>query len=277
MNRIIAKKIISEDVIKFEISTSIPINDIKPSQYIILRMKKNGDGFALSVVKTNAEKEIITVIVSVTDESTRQLANLNAGDTQFEIEGPFGYPAQIENFGTVLCIGRESGIVPLLPVLTALRVAGNQIISVLSAPLKDGIILQNEIKAISDEVITITDDGSSGEKRSICQVVGQTMRNNRINQVFIFGTAKSIKETCSHTIKNNIQTQAVLYMGKPIKNGVHGIFKVTNCGCPRSVCVDGFNFNAWYPNFEEMIKRFGEAELEIQGRVNILNEVNVPN
>jgi NAD(P)H-flavin reductase len=269
MNRIVTKKSISEDLVKLEIRTSIAVNNIQPGQYIILRMEENEPGIPLPVVKTNAEKETITVIVSVTDENNRQLANMNEGNSIFGIEGPFGYPAQIENFGTVLCIGRGPGIIALLPVLNSLRAIGNQIVTVLSAQSKDGIILENEIKAVSDEVITITDDGSYGEKESIYQVVGQVLRNNRINQVFVIGTAKTIKETCSHTTKNNIPTQAVLHLGKTVENGAHGIFRVSICGSGKAVCVDGFNFNAWYPNFEEMIKRFGSSELGIQSTLKV--------
>lgn len=276
MSRIIAKKSISEQLVRFEISTSIPVKDIKPGQYIILRGDQNEFGFALPVIKTNTETGTVTVMVSVRDDTTHQLENLNAGDTHFEIEGPFGYQARIENFGTVLCIGRGSGIVSLLPVLASLRSAGNNVITVLSASSKEEIILQNEINAISDEVIILTDDGSSGEKGSICHMVGQVLKDNQINHVFVFGTAKAIKETCAQATKYNLQTQAVLYLGKPVKNGIHGIFKVSICGIVRSVCVDGFNFNAWYPNFDELIKRFGKVDLELHARVNKLNELSVP-
>ena len=276
MNRIIARKIVSENIVQFEISTSIPVNGILPGQYIILRMDQNETGFALPVIRTNVEKETITLMVSVTDDLTAQLASLRTGSTHFELKGPFGYGAHIENFGTVLCIGRGSGILLLLPVLKALRAAGNQVIAILSASSKEGIFLQNEISAVSDEVITITDDGTCGEKGSICQVAGQALKNNRIQHVFVIGSAKTIKQTCSLTTKYNIQTQAVLYMGNPIKNGSHGIFRVSNCGNVRSVCVDGYNFNGWYPNFDEMIKRFAEVDPQLQDKVNILNQTTVP-
>jgi len=269
MNKIIAKKGISEDLVKFEISTPIAVNEIKPGQYIILTVEKNGMGIPVAVLKTNSEKETITLIISATDAFTRQLTEQNTGSEIFGIDGPFGYPAQIENFGTVLCIGHGSGIVPLLPVLTSLHATGNQIITVLSAQTKEGIILENEIKAISDEVITITDDGSYGEKNSVCQIVGQTLRTNKINQVFVVGSAITVKETCSLTIKYDIPIQAILYLNKPDKNTGHGIFKVSICGSAKAVCVDGFNFNAYYPNFEEMIKRFGREDLGIPHRINV--------
>jgi NAD(P)H-flavin reductase len=204
------------------------------------------------------------------------LTDLIVGSTLFGIEGPFGYPALIENFGTVLCVGRGSGIIALLPVLNSLRVAGNRILTILSARSKDEILLQDEIKAISDEVITITDEGSCGEKISICQAVGQVVRNNRISQVFVIGTAKTIKETCSHATKNNIRVQAILHIGRTVEHGAHGIFRVSSCGSGRSVCVDGFSFNAYYLNFEEMIKRFGSEEFDMTGKLRVPNKENIP-
>jgi len=276
MNRILSKKYISDDLVKFEISTTMPLKTINPGQYIILKLKSIEVGYPLPVIKTNVEKETITLIVLVTDVCNRPLADLDAGSTHFEIDGPFGYPAQIQNYGTVLCIGRCSGIIPLLPVLNALRQDGNQVISVLSAPSKEGIILHKEINATSDEVIIITDDGTYGGKRNISQVLGQTLRSNPINQVIVMGSSFIIKETCSLTTKYNIQTQAGMYMEKPMQNGVHGIFKVSICGNAKSVCVDGFNFNAWYANFDEMLNRFGEGNLEIQSKVKVLNQTTVP-
>ncbi|HAQ19364.1 MAG TPA: hypothetical protein DCR40_09065 [Prolixibacteraceae bacterium] len=275
MNKIIAKKRISDEVVKFEIRTSIAINEIRIGHYVILQDEKGEHEISVPVVKTDPEKETITVIVHSANDAAKHFAELNPGNEIVGIEGPFGYPAQIENFGNVLCIGREQGIVPLLPVLTSLHAAGNRIITILSSPTKEGIILENEIKAISDEVITLTDDGSYGEKGSVCQVMTQTMRTNIMNQVIAFGPATTIQITCAHTIKYNIPTQAILYLKNAGKNTGHGIFKVSICGSTRVVCVDGYNFNAYYPNFGEMIKRFGHEE-EIPYKINACNEINIP-
>lgn len=276
MNRIIAKKSISEDLVKFEIRTSIAVNEVKVGQYVILTVEKNQPEIPLAVLRTDSEKETITVIVYANDEYTRRLIELKSGSEIFAIEGPFGYPAKIENFGSVLCVGRGPGIVMLLPILNSLRAAGNRISTILSAQTKEGIILENEIKAVSNEVITITDDGSFGEKSSVCQAMIQTMKTIKTDQVFAIGPPTTIKVTCAHTTKYNIPAQAILYLKQADKNTGHGIFKVSICGSAKAVCVDGFNFNAWYPNFEEMIKRFGREELDIPCRMNLTAEVNMP-
>ena len=260
MNRIVSKRSISEGLVKFEIKAPIAIKNIQTGQYIIIRIEGNKPGIPLTIVKNDVDKDTFTVIVSVTDEATRQFAKLHEGNSNIEIEGPFGYPAKIENFGTVLCVGQGPGIIALLPVLASLRSAGNRIVTVLSAHSKEGIVLHNEINALSDELITITDDGSFGEKSTVCQALGQVVQNNRINQVFVIGSAKAIKETCSHASKNNIPGQTALYLERTFESGAHVIFRVSICGSGRAVCVDGFNFNAWFPNFEEMIKRFGNGD-----------------
>lgn len=274
MNKIIAKKSISEDIIKFEIRTSIAVNDIRPGRYILLIVEKDEPGIQVAVVKSNPEKETVSVLVYVTNKYTRRLSELNSGNEIYGITGPFGYPLSTENFDTVLCVGRGPGIVMLLPVLTSLHAAGSRIITILSAKIKEGIILQTEISAVSDEVIAITDNESSGEKGSVCQAITETLRTNKIDQVFVIGSATTIKNACVHAARCYIPTQAILYINKTVQKTGHGIYKISVSGTSRAVCVEGFNFNGWYPNFEEMIKRFGREEDFPCNTIGI-NEVNI--
>lgn len=276
MNKIIAKKSISEDLVKFEIRTSIALNEFKPGQYIVLRNDTNDPGTSFPIIKSNPEKETITIMVQAIDDDTRKLVSLNAGDEISNIEGLFGQPVIVENSGTVLCIGRGPAILFLFPVLASLRAAGNHIVTVLSAQTKEGIILENEIKVLSDEIVFLTDDGSFGEKEPFCNVTGKVLRNNPFNQVVAIGSPKIMKEIFSLTKKHNIPTQAVLYLGKTVKNKLNGIFKVSICGSSKSVCVDGINFNAYYRNFDEMIKLHENEGFESIKTINMANEVNIP-
>ena len=275
MNKIIAKKSLSEDLVKFEIRTPIAINEIKPGRYVLLIVEKDEPGIPVSVVKTNPEKETITVLVHVADKYSQRLADLNQGSDIFAVNGPFGYPLPIEKFGTVLCVSRGCGIVMLLPILASLHAAGNRIITILSAQTQEGVLLQNEINAVSDEVIAITNNEISGEKSSLCQTLTQTLKTNKIDHVFVVGSATTIKNTCVHAIKYNVPTQAILYINKTTPKTGHDIYKVTVSGTSRAVCVDGYDFNAWYPNLEEMIKRFGRDE-EIPCKSSLANESNIP-
>ncbi len=273
MNQIIAKKKFSEDVTKFEIRSPIALNEINAGQYILLTVAENEPGIAVAVLKTNPEKVSVTVLVYANNYYSGRLAELNAGSELFAIDGPFGYPVPVENFGTVLCVSRGPGAVLLLPVLNSLHAAGNRIITILSAQTNEGIILEEQIKAVSDELITVTDDGSYGEKRSVCQAITQAIQTSKINQVVAVGSATTIKVACAHTTKYNIPVQSILYLTKAGKNNGHGIFNISSCGTSKSVCVDGYNFNAWYSGFGEMIKRFGDEE-EIPCKIDLAREVN---
>jgi len=275
MNKIIGKRAVSEGFVRFEIKSSIAEKAIMSGQYIVLRNESGSAEIILSVLKSDKERGTIVLAVQVTNDSTRQLADLNVGNEIYEIDGPFGKPLKIENFGTVLCIGHGQGIVFSYPVLASLRAAGNRVLTVLSAQTKDRIVFETEIRAISDEVIILTDDGSYGEKDPFCHVVGKVIRNNRFDQVYTIGCAKTVKETFSLTQKYNIPTQAILHLGKTGKNRLSGIFNVNICGSAKSVCVDGLNFNAYYPNFEEMAKRFGNEYLESVFATGASNNVSI--
>lgn len=257
MNKIVAKRNISENLVKFEINASGTIRAIKPGQYVIFRIDENGPRIPLPILKVNNEREIITVLVHATDSGSRQLAAMNEGNSLFGIDGPFGIPVVHEDFGTVLCVGRGLGIVAMLPVLSSLRTSGNRVITVLSAQTKGGILLENEIHAISDEVIVLTEDGSWGEKGLICHAARALQAESTINQVFAFGSAKTIKETNSLTRKYNVPMQAVLFSGKTDESGLNSIFRVSICSDGKSLCVDGVNFNAYFNGYEELIQRFG--------------------
>lgn len=275
MNKIVAKRIVSENLVKFEIKASREISGIIPGQYVIFRLAENGPRIPVTVSKVNIERETITVFVMVTDNGTEQLAGMYEGNSLFAIDGPFGIPVATGNFGTVLCVGRGLGIVAMLPILGSLRTSGNRVIAVLSAQTKEGILLESEIRAISDEVIVLTEDGSWGEKGLICHAARTLQAESTINQVFAFGSAKLIKETNSLTRKYNVPMQAVLFSGKTDEGGLNSIFRVSICSDGKSLCVDGVSFNAYFNSYEELIQRFGSKAGEENQSAEVFQEANI--
>ncbi|MDP2891104.1 MAG: hypothetical protein Q8P34_19330 [Bacteroidota bacterium] len=275
MNKIVAKRIVSENLVKFEIKTSREINEIKPGQYVILRIEESGPRIPLTVSKVNIERETITVFVLVTNNGTEQLAGMYEGTSLFSINGPFGIPVATANFGTVLCVGRGLGSAAMLPILSSLRTSGNRVITVLPAQTKEGIILENEIRAISNEVIILTEDGSWGEKGLICHAVRALQAESTINQVFALGSPKLIKETNSLTRKYNVPMQAVLFSGKTDEGGLNSIFRVSTCSDGKSLCVDGVNFNAYFNGYEELIQRFGGKARQENHNATVFQEANI--
>lgn len=275
MNKIVAKRNVFENLVKLEIKASGAIRAIKPGQYVVFRIDENGPGIPLSILKVNNERETITILVHVTDNGSQQLATMNEGNSLFGIEGPFGIPVVTGNFGTVLCIGCGLGIVAMLPVLNSLRASGNKVIAVLSAQTKEGILLENEIRAISDEVIVLTEDGSWGEKGLICHAARALKAESTINQVFAFGSAKLIKEANSLTRKYNVSMQAVLFSGKTDEGGLNSIFRVSICSDGKSLCVDGVSFNAYFNGYEELIQRFGSEVGKENHCAEVFQEANI--
>lgn len=260
MNKIIAKKCISERLIKLDIMTSFDRSEIKPGQYILLIVEKDDVGIPAVVVNTDLEVETITVLVYSTEQYACKIGDLKTGSAIFGIKGPLGHPITIENFGTVLCLVTGPGIVLLLPALVALRAAGNRIVTILKVNEIEDILLEKEVGKISDEVVILTENGSKDEKKSVCQVINQILKNNKVGQMIVIGSGSIIKIAGMSAHKNNIPIQTRLFLDQNVLNNGHGIYKVHMSDLTDGVCVDGHNFNGWYPNLEEMIKRFGREE-----------------
>lgn len=256
MNRILTRKSLSHHLMRFEISTSLPLANVKPGQYLVSRFHEHKPWITLPVVKIHAEKGTVVVVSPVGEESIGPLSLLTAGSSLNALHGPCGDALRIELFGSVVCIAREGGIVALLPVLSALREAGNRVITLLSASTDQGILFEDEVRALSHETVVVTDDGSLGQKGSIAGVAAQLWKGQTVSQVFVFGGAAAIRETHGLAIRYQVPMQALMYLDKAVESGLPGIFRVSVCRSAGGICVDGYNFNAYYANFEELVRRF---------------------
>jgi NAD(P)H-flavin reductase len=255
--KIITRKKLSENLYKLEIKPSGIFIAPKPGQYIILRAVPDGSAITLPVIKADSSREVLTVLVPSIPEKLSALVNPCSPDIQIDLEGPFGQPFQIEKFGVVLCVVNQESLIPLYPVLTALRAAGNQITCILAGASGNDQILENEIRNVSDNFIN-TEENSP--RSSL--VLGQTLRTQKYDQVFVIGSAKTIRETCNVSKATGTTTQAMLFLNEKTRKGLHGIYRVSICGNARAICVDGYNFNAYYTGFEEMVNRFGSEDSE---------------
>ena len=164
MNKIIAKRQFSEKVFLFEVEAPLIAKSRKAGNFVILRIGKNGERMPLTIADADTDKGTITIVVQEVGLSSTKLCQLNEGDYITDVVGPLGNRTHIENFGTVICAGGGVGVAPMLPIIKALKQAGNRVLSVLAGRNKDLIILEEEVRKYSDEVIIMTDDGSYGEK-----------------------------------------------------------------------------------------------------------------
>ncbi|MGL5704183.1 MAG: sulfide/dihydroorotate dehydrogenase-like FAD/NAD-binding protein, partial [Tannerellaceae bacterium] len=168
---------------------------------------------------------------------------------------PLGKATHIENVGTVVCAGGGVGVAPLLPIVEAFKKAGNRVITVLAARTKDLIILEDQIKTNSDEVIVMTDDGSYGNKGLVTEGVESVIKREQVDMCVTIGPAVMMKFVSLLTKKYNIPTMASLNTIMVDGTGMCGACRISVGGKTKFVCVDGPEFDAHEVDFDEMLMR----------------------
>lgn len=265
MNKIISKEQFSEKVFKFEIEAPLIAKSRKAGHFVIVRVGDKGERMPLTIADSNIEKGTITLVVQKVGLSSTKLCMLNEGDYITDVVGPLGQATHIENFGTVVCAGGGVGVAPMLPIIRALKAAGNKVISVLAGRSKDLIILEDEVRNSSDEVIIMTDDGSYGQKGVVTVGIEQVIQREKVDKCFAIGPAIMMKFCCLLTKKYNVPTDVSLNTIMVDGTGMCGACRITVGGKTRFVCVDGPEFDGHQVDFDEMFKRMGAfkpAELE---------------
>ena len=257
MNKIIRKKQFSERVFLFEVEAPLIARSRKAGNFVIVRVGNKGERMPLTIADADVEKGTITIVVQEVGLSSTKLCHLNVGDFITDVVGPLGNPTKIENFGTVICAGGGVGIAPMLPIVKALKAAGNRVLSVLAGRNKDLIILEDEVRANSDETIIMTDDGSYGEKGVVTVGVEKLIQQEHIDKVFAIGPPIMMKFCCVLTKKYNIPTDVSLNTIMVDGTGMCGACRLTIGGKTKFVCIDGPEFDGALVDWDEMFKRMG--------------------
>lgn len=257
MNKIIRKEQFSENVFLFEIEAPLIAKSRKAGNFIILRVDKNGERIPLTIADANTKKGTITIVVQRVGLSSFKLCSLNEGDTIADVVGPLGNPTHIENFGTVVCAGGGVGVAPMLPIIKALKAAGNRVLSVIAGRTKELIILENDVIACSDELIIMTDDGSYGEKGVVTIGIEKLINQEHVDKVFAIGPPIMMKFCCLLTQKYNIPTDVSLNTIMVDGTGMCGACRLTIGGKTKFVCIDGPEFDGALVDWDEMLKRMG--------------------
>ena len=257
MNKIIKKVQFSEKVFLFEIEAPLIAKSRKAGNFVIVRVGENGERMPLTIADADIEKGTITIVVQEVGLSSTKLCNLNEGDFITDVVGPLGNPTHIEKFGTVICAGGGVGVAPMLPIIKALKAAGNRVLSVLAGRNKDLIILEDEVRKNSDEVIIMTDDGSAGEKGVVTIGIEKLIQQEHIDKVFAIGPPIMMKFCCLLTQKYNIPTDVSLNTIMVDGTGMCGACRLTIGGKTKFVCIDGPEFDGALVDWDEMFKRMG--------------------
>ena len=257
MNKILSKTYFSEKVVKLEVEAPLIAKARKPGNFVIVRVGEKGERMPLTIADANLERGSITLVVQVMGVSSRKLCALEAGDYITDLVGPLGKPTHIEKVGTVLACGGGVGVAPLLPIVRAFKGAGNRVVSVIAGRNKDLVILEDEIRASSDEVIIMTDDGSYGKKGLITEGMEEVIKREKVDLAVTIGPAIMMKFCEKLTRQYDIPTVASLNALMVDGTGMCGACRVTVGGKTRFTCVDGPEFDAHLIDFDEILSRLG--------------------
>ena len=257
MNKILHKEHFSEKVFKLVVEAPLIARSRKAGHFVIVRVGEKGERMPLTIAEADPVAGTITLVVQEVGLSSTRLCELNEGDYITDVVGPLGQATHIENFGTVVCAGGGVGVAPMLPIVQALKTAGNRVITVLAGRTKELIILEKEMRASSDEVIIMTDDGSYGQKGLVTQGVEQVILREKVDKCFAIGPAIMMKFVCLLTKKYDIPTDVSLNTIMVDGTGMCGACRITVGGKTKFVCVDGPEFDGHQVDFDEMLKRMG--------------------
>lgn len=255
MYKITAKEHFSDAVVKLTVEAPLIAKSRRPGHFVIVIDSKHGERIPLTIADADPAAGTITLVVQGVGESTRAICAMEPGQSLTDVVGPLGRATTIRNGGTVVCCGGGVGVAPLLPIIKAMKAAGCRVVSVLAARSRDLIILEEEVRAHSDEVIIMTDDGSYGQKGLVTAGVEQVLQREPVDEVVTIGPAVMMKFVAALTRKYNVPTVASLNTIMVDGTGMCGACRVSVGGKMRFVCIDGPEFDAHQVDFDEMIMR----------------------
>ena len=260
MNKIVAKERFSENVTKLVVEAPLIAKSRRAGHFVIVRCGEKGERIPLTIADSDPKAGTITLVIQAVGESTKKIVALEPGECLTDVVGPLGQATHIENYGTVLCCGGGVGVAPLLPIIRAMKAAGNRVVSVLAGRSKDLIILEDEVRASSDDVIIMTDDGSYGKQGLVTAGVEEVIKREKVDYCVTIGPAIMMKFVSKLTKQYNVRTEASLNAIMVDGTGMCGACRVTVGGKTRFVCVEGPEFDAHEIDFDELMMRLKGAQ-----------------
>ena len=262
MAKIVSKRFFSENVAELVIEAPMIARSRRAGHFVMVRVDEHSERMPLTIADADIEAGTITLVVQRIGVSSTKLVALEVGDEVHNLVGPLGKATTIKHFGTVVCACGGVGAAPMLPIAQALKQAGNRVITVLAARTAELIILREQLAAVSDEVIVMTDDGSLGQKGLVTTGVEQVIQREKVDKCITIGPAIMMKFVALTTKKYNIPTEASLNTIMVDGTGMCGACRVTVGGKTKFVCVDGPEFDAHAVDFDEMLSRLRQYKTE---------------
>jgi len=269
MFKITNKEILAKDVIRIIVEAPLIAQKAKAGQFVVLVIDEPGERIPLTLADWDKKNGVITLIFQMIGYSTKRLGALNAGDSIAHILGPLGHPTEIKNLGTVICVGGGVGIAEVYPVSRAFKEAGNRVIGVIGSRSRDLIILENQMQSVCDELFVTTDDGSSGKKGFVTDVLNdlfvvieKSTHTMYPGLVYAIGPVPMMKAVAELTKKHGIATIVSVNPIMVDATGMCGSCRCTVGGKTVYGCVDGPDFDGHNIDFDELQKRLKLFENE---------------
>ena len=257
MFKILKKKILSPGVFQFVIAAPRIAKKAEPGQFIVLRVNEEGERIPLTIADFDRSQGTITIIFQVVGATTELLGSLSAGDAILDFVGPLGKQSYIERgMGTIVCIGGGIGVAPVYPIARGMKQAGNKVISIMGAKNKDILIMEAEMKSVSDEVLVTTDDGSYGIKGFVTTALQQLVdRGEKIDEVVAIGPVVMMRSVVEATRPLHIKTVVSLNPIMVDGTGMCGGCRVHVGDETKFACVDGPEFDGHEVDFKGLMSR----------------------
>lgn len=256
MYEVVEKKEIAKDVFLNKIVAPYISRKRKPGQFLILRTSENGERIPLTIVDSDHKEESVTIIYQVVGKTTRELSSIDVGGNLVDVVGPLGKPTDIENVDTVACVGGGIGNAPLLPIAKAFKESGAKLITIIGSRTRDLLILEDEMREVSDEFIVTTDDGSYSRKGFVTDALREVIeRGEKVDLAIAIGPIPMMRAVSEVTRPFELKTMVSLNPIMVDGTGMCGACRVTVGGKTRFVCVDGPEFDGHKVDYLELVKR----------------------
>lgn len=255
--KIIKKSIIglskASKIIKLKVEAADIARKAEAGQFVVVMVSDKGERFPLTIV--DKDKDSITLIIQETGLTTKFLGKLRIGDSLFALVGPLGHPTEIKKYGKVVMVGGGVGIAEIYPVAKALKKIGNHITTIIGAKTKDLLILEKELREVSDQLYLASDDGSVGKKGFTLDILRDLLKDNKYDLVYAVGPILMMKGISNLTGPLGIKTLASLNSLMVDATGMCGSCRVNIDGKVKFACIDGPEFNAHLVDWTELEQR----------------------
>lgn len=256
MFKILTKEKLCPTVDFMEVEAPAVAKKAKAGQFVVIRVDEVGERIPLTLADWDSKKGAVTLVAMRVGTSTYKLSDLNSGDSILDLVGPLGLPSEIENFGTVVCVGGGVGVAPVFPIAKALKQAGNKVITIMGARSKDLLFWEDRLRSVSDELVVTTDDGSYARKGVVTEPLKEVLeREKKVNRVVAIGPAIMMKfcslTTKSFAVPTIVSLNSIMVDG----TGMCGCCRVSVADATKFVCVDGPEFDGHKVDWDLLFAR----------------------